>query len=105
MERMVVELSPFMSDLELQACLNFLDNISDSKFDINPSVEDSKAQMRLILGRDRYDELVYRWTEKNQTLLQKTDGARKRLRRKSDGTVWDGLDPEDDPNDYEVYYQ
>ncbi len=101
-ERMVVELSPYMNDYEVDKCVEFCSTVSTSKFDINPTVEDSKSQMRIILGTERYWDVVRMWNEKNQHML-KENGVRK-LKRISDGTLWDGLDPEDNPSDYvEVY--
>ena len=40
LERMTVELSPFLSEWELDRVMEFNNTISTSKFDINPSVED-----------------------------------------------------------------
>lgn len=103
MERMVVELSPYMNVYELDKTLEFVNTITNSKFDINPSVDDCKMQMKLILGSERYEEVVRQWTANNQPLL-KDIGKTQKYRRKSDGTYWDGLDPEDNPDDYEIYY-
>lgn len=102
LERMVVELSPYMTEYEIDRCVGFCHTISTSQFDTNPTVEDSKGQIKLILGEERYWEVIRQWNTKNQQLL-KENGVRK-LKRKCDNTLWDGLDPEDNPNDYEEVY-
>ena len=53
----------------------------------------------MMLGTERYKELKIQWGKDNQHLL-KNVGAKK-FRRKEDNTLWDGLDPSDNPNDYE----
>lgn len=103
LERMTIELSPFLNDFELDLVMEFNNTISTSKFDLNPSVEDCVGQFKIILGSDRYEEVVRQWTKKNQPLL-KNIGKTMKFRRKSDGTYWDGLDSEDKPDDYEVVY-
>lgn len=103
LERMTVELSPFLSDFELDIVMEFNKTVSTSKFDINPTVEDCVGQFKIMLGVDRYEEVVRQWTKKNQPLL-KNIGKTMKFRRKSDGTYWDGLDQEDNPDDYEVVY-
>ncbi len=101
-ERMIVELSPHMTEMEIDQCLEFLNTISSSKFDLNPTIDDCKTQLKLIIGSKRYEEIVWRWTEGNQTLLKEV--GKRKLRRISDGTLWDGLDPEDRPEEFETIY-
>ena len=105
MNKMVTELSIYMTDMELDRCMDFMYEIENSKYDINPTVSDCKTQLKLILGSDRYDEIVEQWKNNNQKLLSvfgtlkyknKLDG--------SDKTLYDGLDPEDDPKDWEKVY-
>ena len=100
--RMVTELSPHMKDYEIEKCVGFIEKIQDSKFDINPSIEDSKTQIKLLIGSERFAECVEQWKKNNQKLLT-VFGTRKYKYRK-DGTLWDGLDPEDKPDDYEIVY-
>ena len=105
MNKMVTELSIYMHESELDRCMDFMYTIEDSKFDINPTVTDCKSQLRLILGSDRYDEIVGQWKQNNQKLLS-VFGTLKYKNKKdtTDKTLYDGLDPEDDPNDYEKTY-
>jgi len=103
LERMTVELSPFLNEWELDCVMEFNNTISTSKFDMNPSVDDCIGQFKIMLGAERYQDVVRQWTTKNQPLL-KDIGKTMKFRRKIDGTYWDGLDPEDKPEDYEITY-
>jgi len=105
MNKMVTELSLYMHESELDRCLDFMYQIEDSKFDINPTVSDCKTQLKLILGSDRYDEIVNQWKQNNQKLLS-VFGTLKYKNKKdtTDKTLYDGLDPEDDPKDWEKIY-
>lgn len=104
-DRMVVELSKYMTELEIDSCVEFMIKISDSKFDINPSIEDCKTQLKLILTTDRYTEIVEKWKVDNQKILT-VFGTKKYKSKidKSDKTLYDGLDSTDNPDDYEVIY-
>lgn len=105
MNKMVTELSLYMTDIELDRCMDFMYEIENSKFDINPTVSDCKSQLKLILGSDRYDEIVEKWKQSNQKILS-VFGTLKFKNKKdtTDKTLYDGLDPEDDPNDWEKIY-
>jgi hypothetical protein len=103
LERMTVELSPFLNEWELDRVMEFNNTISLSQFDLNPSVDDCVSQFKIMLGEERYHEVVRQWNNKNQPLL-KDIGKTMKFRRKTDGTLWDGLDPEDNPEDYIVTY-
>ena len=102
MERMSCELSPYMSPIEVDKVVEFMCTISGSKFDINPSIEDSKTQLQIILGKDRYKEIEMKWALANQKLI--TPYGKRKYRRISDGTIWDGLDKEDLETDYEQIF-
>ena len=105
LDRMIAELSPWLNEFEMDRCVEFLITISGSKFDINPSIEDSKTQMKIILGSDRFDEIVMSWTMSNQKLL--TSFGKRKYKSKidpTDKTLYDGLDPQDDPKDWEAVY-
>ena len=102
LDRMVMELSPFMTEFEIDSIVEFMTKIKDSKYDINPSIEDSKTQLKLILGSDRYEEIVMSWKMKNQKLL--TSFGTLKYKEKSTGLIFDGLDPADKPDDYEKIY-
>lgn len=105
MNKMVTELSLYMTDIELDRCMDFMYTIEDSKFDINPTVTDCKSQLKLILGSDRYDEIVENWKKNNQKLLSVFGTLKyKNKLDSSDKTLYDGLDPEDDPKDWEKVY-
>jgi hypothetical protein len=105
MNKMVTELSLYMTDIELDRCMDFMFTIEDSKFDINPTVTDCKTQLKLILGSDRYDEIVENWKKNNQKLLSVFGTLKyKNKLDSSDKTLYDGLDPEDDPKDWEKVY-
>jgi hypothetical protein len=99
-DKMVTELSPYMNEFEIDKIVEFMITIQHSKWDINPSVEDSKSQLKLILGSDRFDEICKQWNGKNQKWL--TVFGTKKYRHKVDKTLWDGLDATDNPEDYEV---
>jgi len=105
MNKMVTELSIYMNEVELDRCMDFMYEIENSKFDINPTVSDCKTQLKLILGSERYDEVVGLWKQNNQKLLS-VFGTLKYKNKKdtSDKTLYDGLDPEDDPKDWEKIY-
>lgn len=105
MNKMVTELSVYMHESELDRCMDFMYEIENSKFDINPTVSDCKTQLKLILGSDRYEEVVSQWKQNNQKLLS-VFGTLKYKNKKdtTDKTLYDGLDPEDDPDDWEKIY-
>lgn len=105
MNKMVTELSLYMTENELDRCMDFMFTIEDSKFDINPTVTDCKTQLKLILGSDRYDEIVENWKKNNQKLLSVFGTLKYKSKLdSSDRTLYDGLDPEDDPKDWEKVY-
>jgi len=105
MNKMVTELSIYMSETELDRCMDFMYEIENSKFDINPTVSDCKTQLKLILGSDRYDEIVEKWKSNNQKILSVFGTLKYKNKKDStDKTLYDGLDPEDDPQDWEKIY-
>jgi len=101
-EKMYNELSPYLNEIEQNKCLDFMITIENSKYDVNPTIEDCKSQMRLILGSDRYLEVVEYWKRDNQKVLSMWGTLK--YRYKVDGSMWDGLDPEDDVTQYEKVY-
>ena len=105
MERICTELSPYMTEIEVDKIVEFMITIKDSKFDINPTIEDSKSQLQLIIGKDRYEEVVQIWKSKNQRLLT-IFGTRKYKSKidPTDKTLYDGLDEGDRHCDWEVVY-
>lgn len=104
-DRMVTELSPYMTEIEIDLIVEFMTKIKDSKFDINPSIEDSKTQIQMIIGQQRYNEVVDIWKQKNQKVLSSWGTLKyKNKLDTSDTTLYDGLDPEDNPDDWEKVY-
>lgn len=101
-DKMVTELSKYMTEQEIDSCIGFMHTLKDTKYDINPSPTDSKTQIELLIGRDRFLEVCKRWQQENQKFLS-VFGTMK-YKHKVDGSYWDGLDPEDNPNDYEKVY-
>lgn len=101
-DKMCTELSPYMTETEVDSVVSFMLEIQHSKWDINPTVEDSKTQLQLILGSDRFSEICKQWNSKNQKWLS-VFGKRK-YKHKLDGSYYDGLDPEDNPNDYDIVW-
>jgi len=105
MNKMVTELSLYMTDMETDRCLDFMFTIESSKFDVNPTVSDCKTQLKLILGSDRYDEIVEQWKQNNQKLLSVFGTLKYKSKLDtSDRTLYDGLDPTDNPEDWEKIY-
>jgi hypothetical protein len=105
MNKMVTELSIYMTETELDRCMDFMYQIEDSKFDINPTVSDCKSQLKLILGSDRYEEIVEKWKQNNQKILSVFGTLKyKNKLDTSDKTLYDGLDPTDNPDDWEKIY-
>jgi hypothetical protein len=101
-DRMTVELSPYMTEDEIDKCVGFMCTLSDTKNDINPSASDCKAQFELMFGRDRFLEICKQWNAKNQKWL--TSFGQLKYKGKVDGVIYDGLDPTDNPEDYEKIY-
>ena len=101
-DKMVTELSPFMNEYEIDQCISFMHTLKDTKNDINPSPEDCKTQLKIMLGSDRFLELTQAWGKKNQKFLSVFGSLKYRL--KSDGSYWDGLDETDNIEDYEKVY-
>ncbi|CAB4153371.1 hypothetical protein UFOVP623_7 [uncultured Caudovirales phage] len=101
LDRMILEFSKYLSEMEMDICLEFLEKIQDSKYDVNWSEEDAKTQMQLMLGSDRYLELKRLWGKDNQHLL-KNLGSKKYLGK--DGVYYDGLDPTDNIEDFKEVY-
>ena len=101
-DKMVTELSPFMTEIEIDQCIMFMHTLTDTKNDINPSPEDCKTQLQIMFGRDRFLELTQQWGQKNQKFLS-VFGSLK-FKEKATGKFYDGLDPTDNVEDYEKVY-
>lgn len=68
-DKMVTELSPYMTELEIDAIVSFMVEIQHSKWDVNPTVEDSKTQLQLILGSERFAEICKKWNAKESKMV------------------------------------
>ena len=101
-DKMVTELSPHMTELEIDQCISFMHTLTDTKNDINPSPEDCKTQLQIMFGRDRFLEMTQAWGVKNQKFLS-VFGTLK-FKKKDDGSFWDGLDETDNSEDYIKVY-
>jgi hypothetical protein len=99
LDRIVCELSKYMTPLEIDACVDYMDLTHDSKFDVNLTVGDAAEQMKLILGRERYEYIKMLWSKNNSHLI---NGGRTKYVHKSTGAIYDGLDPDDNPLDYDA---
>jgi hypothetical protein len=97
LDRMIGELSPFLNEYEIDQAVSYLELTHDSRFDINLSIGDAAEQMKLILGKHRYEQVKALWASRNQHLIG--EGIVKYIRL-SDNSIWDGLDPTDNPLDY-----
>ena len=100
--KMVTELSPYMTEIEIDKCVEHMFILEHSVNDSNPSVADCKTQLQLMLGSERFLDICKAWNAKNQKWL--TVFGKMKYRKLSDGTLWDGLDPEDNADDYEKTY-
>lgn len=101
-DKMTTELSKYMTEYEIDQCISFMYTLQDTKYDINPSPEDCKTQIELLIGKDRFLEICQKWQQENQKFL--TVFGTLKYKRISDGTYWDGLDETDDPKDYMKVY-
>ena len=101
-DRMTTELSKYMTEYEIDQCISFMHTLNDTKYDINPSPEDCKTQLQIMFGRDRFLELTQKWGQENQQFLS-VFGTMK-FKEKTTGNFYDGLDPEDNPEDYIKVY-
>ena len=100
--KMVTELSPYMTDIEIDKCVEHMFILEHSVNDSNPSVEDCKTQLQLMLGSQRFLDICKAWNAKNQKWL--TVFGKMKYKCKETGAYYDGLDPEDNPDDYEKVY-
>ena len=68
-DKMVTELSPHMTEIEIDQCIGYMHTLKDTKYDINPSPEDCKTQLQIMFGNDRFLEMTQAWGKKNQKFL------------------------------------
>lgn len=101
-DKMVTELSPFMTEEEIDKCVGVMQVLETSIGDSNPSPSDCKTRLELLLGKDRFLELCQKWGAKNQKFLSVF--GKMKFKCKQTGKLYDGLDPEDSADDYEKVY-
>lgn len=102
LDRMIVELSKYMTELEIDRAVDFLNTISTSQYDINWTETDARTQLEIMFGRDRYQELKLAWSQDNQHLLKQHGEVK--YQHRITKQVYDGLDVTDNPNDYQVIH-
>lgn len=103
-ERICTELTPYMSEWEIDAVVSFMATIEHSKYDINPSISDSETQLKIMLGSDRYKEIKDKWKANNQKLLTVFGTKKYRYKDNRDKVFYDGLDPTDNPDDFDIVF-
>ena len=103
LDRMILELGKWMTEFEMDQCVSFINTVSTSKFDINWTAGDASTQLKIMLGTQRYEQLRALWNQENQRQLKIT--GTKRLRHRETGICYDGLDADDNPADYEEFYE
>ncbi len=100
--KMVTELSPYMTEIEIDKCIDHMYILEHSIGDSNPSPSDCKTQLQLMLGSERFLDICKAWNAKNQKWL--TSFGKLKYKKISDGSYWDGLDQEDNADEYEKVY-
>ena len=101
-DKMITELSLYMYPMELDRCQAFLFSCEQGNFDTNLTIGDMETQLKILLGSDRYRDIKEVWTKNNQKLLS-VFGTQK-FKYKKTGELFDGLDDNDDPRDYEKIF-
>ena len=101
-DKMITELSLYMLPMELDRCQAFLWTCEQGDFDTNLTIGDMEAQLKIILGSERYQMIKDVWKTNNQKLL--TVFGTQKFKDKKTGELYDGLDDSDNPQDYEKVY-
>jgi hypothetical protein len=102
LNKMVTELSPYMTEEEIDKCVGQMFILEHSVNDSNPSVEDCKTMLQLTLGSERFLDICKVWNSKNQKWL--TSFGKLKYKHIATGQYYDGLDPEDNADEYEKVY-
>lgn len=102
LDKIVVELSRYLNPIELDMIIDRMALLSNSKYDVNWSVTDCATYISGIIGQDRYARAKELWVENNQKMV--TAFGRKKYKHKQTKELFDGLDPEDDSNNYDIVY-
>lgn len=101
-DRMVAELSKYMTGDEITNCVNHMDVLETTHYDNNPTIDDCAVQIALLIGRDRYQQVKEQWANENQKVLSVF--GTKKYKHKYSNEVYDGLDDDDKLSDYETIY-
>jgi hypothetical protein len=96
------ELAPYMTAIEIDIIVDFMYDIEDSKYDINPTIGDAQTQIKLLIGSDRYQSIVDQWKKNNQKILSSFGTLKYKC--KQTGQLYDGLEHFDDPNNFDKVY-
>jgi len=102
LDKIVAELSPHLSPIELDMIIDHMNIIATSKWDVNFSVSDASTWISEIIGTERYNRAKQSWTEANQRAI--APFGTKKYRCNKTKQLYDGLDEGDDPNAYEIVY-
>lgn len=102
LDKIIAELSPFLSPFALDILITHMNLISGSKWDVNPSVTDCVELIKELIGIDVYTDAKMQWTLANQKAV--TPFGIKKYRDKKTHILYDGLDPEDIESDFEIIY-
>ena len=102
LDKIIAELSPFLSPFALDILITHMNLISGSKYDVNPSVTDCVELIKELIGIEVYTDAKMQWTLANQKAV--TPFGTKKYRDKKTHILYDGLDPEDIESDFEIIY-
>lgn len=98
LDRMIAELSKYMNEFEIDQSVELLSTLSTSKWDVNLSPTDAAVQLKMMLGSHRYEYIKAMWAKDNSHLI---NNGRTKYIHKETKVIYDGLDPEDNPLDYD----
>ena len=102
LDSMVAELSAHLTEIEIDLLVDSMGKLSTSKYDVNFSVQDAKNWIVDTIGRERYERAVLKWSAVNQKTL--TAFGKMKYKCVKTNELYDGLDPEDNPVDFEKIY-
>ena len=102
LDKIIAELSPYLSPFALDILITHMNLISNSQHDVNPSVTDCIELIKELIGNDVYTDAKFNWTMANQKTV--TAFGTKKYRDRKTNQLYDGLDDTDNPSDYEIIY-
>jgi len=101
-EFILSQLGPYMMSGEVDAILDFLYELENTKYSVSFTAHQAESQMRLILGSDRYTEIVLEWSERNQKYLKQFNN--KYFQHTTTKKLKKTLDELDDPTEFKDFY-